>query len=160
MKIFRKKIVCFHSLDEMPIYNWFKIQELHDLSYILIARRTLLEYEEAIVKEVLSKLTNEFMDTYGLSDEYRKIMRLMMDIRALELDLFISQDRSLLTFIEVKKKELQITQQKKNSIDHSEVIVHVKKYMGGNLDLKKTSVKEFYSILNVMKKESKEKRRL
>lgn len=155
-----RRLEYYKSIDDMPIYNWFKIQETNDVSWMLLKKRSINGYESIELREALQIVTDQYMDTFGISDEYRKIMRLTLDIRSLEIDFFTTQDRSHLTFIELKKTELKNIAKKSKTADSISVQVHIEKYMGRKINLRETTVKEFYNYLQEMKKEFKAKSKI
>lgn len=151
------KFEYYKSIDEMPVYNWFKIQETNDITWGLINKRDCTTKQLLTLEFVLHRITNEYLDSFGISDRYRAILRLKGDISCLEADLLLTADRSNLTFIELKQKELGILLKSSNDSDMMSVQIHVRKYMGQKINVKETSVREFYSILREMKKEIENK---
>lgn len=156
MKISRlfQKLEYFDSIDTMPIYNWFKLQESNDLGFLLKKKISTTKRDIEILKEVLKKITNEYIDAFGVSDQYKNILQLQSEIRQKEIDFVLTKHRINKTFINVLKGKLKAALESNQRSDTSTVAwVHAKKYMGGSLDMKTTSVREFYSILNEFKKE-------
>ncbi len=148
------KLNYYKSIDEMPIFNWFKIQETNDLSYLLYKKRGCTPKQAAILKEALQLMTNEYIDTFGISDQYKNILELKRDIRVKEILFATTGEKINKTFISVLQSKLKVALESTQKSDTGSVIVHVNKYMGYRADLKKISVKEFYSILNEIKKEA------
>lgn len=148
-----QKLYYYKSIDEMPIYNWFKIQETNDLTHVLKVKRKCSKREALILQNALQTMTNEYIDTFGINDQYKKILGLKRDIRIREIQLMTTGERINNTFIKVLKLELTMLLKKNQKVDTSSAWIHAKKYMNGNLDTKTTTVKEFYSILNELKKE-------
>lgn len=143
----------FKSIDEMPIYNWFKLQESNDLTYLLKVQRKCSRRDIFTLQTALQDMTNEYIDTFGINEDYKKILELKRDIFIKEAQLAITGERINNTFINVLKGELKIALSKSQKSDTVDVSVHVSKYMGYRIDMKNTSVKEFYSILFHIKKE-------
>lgn len=155
--IFKNKLEYYKSLDEMPIANWFKIQETNDLKYMLVKTRKVSTKEIEELEKGLKKLSSEYIDTFGISDEYRQILELSRDIEVLKIDFILTQDRSLLTMIEIKKDQLKAISKSNNKSDLNKLKMHVNKFMGYSVDMNKTSVKEFYTYLEGLKEESKQR---
>lgn len=147
------KFEYYKSIDECPIYVWFKVQESNDLTYLLINKRKCSIKDMAVLKEALYTMTNEYIDTFGISDQYKTILELQRDIRVKEIDLLLTGEKINKTFISILKSKLKAKLEGSQRSDTSSVWIHAKKYMGGNLDMRTTTVKEFYSILNELKKE-------
>src|ERR1017187_629033 len=131
-----RKLEYYKELDALPAWNWFKVQESGDVSYILLKKRKINGKETIELREAFTKLTNEYIDTFGISFEYKNVLMLQRDLRCLEIDYFITQNKIHLTFIEVKKRELKKLMGATQKADSMSVQVHVKKYMGGNIDFK------------------------
>lgn len=153
MKIpFFSKLDYFDSLDSLPIFNWLKIQETNDLGYLLKIKKECSRKEINKLEQHLSKLTDSYIDTFGVSDEYRKVLDLQREIRVKEIEFFITEKKINKTFINVLKLKLQAAMKSTNKTDIYVVSTHVSKWMGYRVDLQKTSVNEFYGILKSIKK--------
>lgn len=152
------KLEYYKSLDEMPVFNWFKIQQTNDLKYMLVKIRKVSVKEVKELESALHKLSNEYINTFGISDEYRRILELSRDIKVLEIDFILIKERSKLTMIELKKSELKAISTSSSKTDLFKIKMHVNKYMGYDVDTKKTSVKEFYTIVESLKEEAQEQR--
>lgn len=153
-----KKFEFYQSIDDMPIYNWLKIQDTNDLLFILKNKYQKCNDKQLKVLELsLQAMTDQFIDRFGVSDSYRQVLRLKGELRCKEIDYLTTGSRTHLTFIEIKKKELQALMDQSNKKDSVNVSVHVRKYNGGVLDMKKMNVVEFYEILEEIKREQKRK---
>lgn len=151
------KLEYYKSLDEMPVYNWFKIQQTNDLKYMLVKTRKVSTKEIEELEKGLKKLSSEYIDTFGISDEYKRILELSRDIEVLKIDFILTKDRSLLTMIELKKIELKVITENKTKSDIHKIKMHADKYMGFSINTKETSVKEFYTIIESLKEEVQQK---
>ena len=154
------KFEYYKTLDELPIHNWFKIQETNDLKYLLKHDLKIGKKREAELKGVIEKLKEEYLKIFGLSDDYRSILLLQGQIRAMQIELLLTKNNTLKTFIEIKRHELKRVLSKSSTADIKSVVVQVRKYNCGVLDLKKMSVVEFYAIIQEMKKEIEAKNKL
>ncbi len=151
-----RKLEFYSDIDFLPIANWFKIQETNDVTWLMLKRRSCTKSELAILQKVMSNLTDQYIDSFGLSPNYKRILELKRDIRVKEIKYYLTKDKSILTFIEVDKHSLRALLGTDKKSDYGSVRVHVAKYMGG-ADFKTMSVKFFYEILKEMKKEFKAK---
>jgi hypothetical protein len=152
-----KKLECFNSLEDMPVWHWFQIQKTNDLKYMLVKTRKVSEREVKPLELALKKLSNEYIDTFGISDEYRQILELNRDIKVLEIDFILTKDRSKLTMIELKKAELKAVVNGGSKMSVEKIKMQVDKYMHYDVDLKKVSVKQFYTYLEGIKEEYQQK---
>lgn len=149
------KFEYYKSIDTMPIFNWFKVQETNDLTYFLHEKRDCTKKELSILEKALTITTNEYIDTFGVSDKYKKILQLKIDIHRKEIALCIHpEERTELTFLNVLKAQLKEALMVSEKSDTKSVVVHASKYVGGGMiDTKKMTVQAFYSILDELKKE-------
>ena len=145
----------YEGIEDLPIWNWFQIQETNDLGYLLKRRRKVTKGEEDYLNAIIDKISDQYIDTYGISDEYRIQMQLRTEIMRMKLEFLIDGDTTLFTFIQVKEAELKALANKNNTAAGNSLTVYVRKYYGGNVDFKTMSVKEFYDTLLQIQKESK-----
>lgn len=153
-----KKFEYYKSIEELPIFNWFKIQETNDLKWLMKDPGDCTKGQVSTLETYMQKMTDEYVDTFGISDEHRRILMLKTDIACLEIDFLLNGDRKINTFLKIKRKELEKLITKSQSRETTNIQVHVSKYMGGSLiNMRTTTVKEFYGILQEMKKEATKK---
>lgn len=157
--LFKSKIKYYTDIDEIPVFNWFKIQETNDLSWLLIKRAKVGAKLHKVLAEQIMHMHDQYIDAFGLSDKYRRMLELKRDIRVMEIDFFKTKNRALLTFIEVKKHELKALVGNGKKEDMGSVRVHVAKYLG-TCDFKAMSVKFFYETLEEIRKEFNAKRQV
>ena len=70
------KDVYFNSIDELPVWNWWKIQETGDLIYLRKDGR--LEAKRGTVK-MWTEIHDEYLEEYGMTDEFKRNLRLKRD---------------------------------------------------------------------------------
>lgn len=153
-----QKFDHYNTIDDMPIFNWLKIQDTNDITWILKEKRSAEKCSEKEIdklQECLQVMTNEYIDAYGITDEYRRILRLKGEIFTLRAEFAMTQDRTKLTFLAIKQDELMAILLKSKNAEKTDVRVFAMKYLGQSVDMKKTSVREFYNILAEAKKEIK-----
>lgn len=148
-----KPLKYYKSIDEMPVYNWFKIQETNDITFALIKKKSITKREFRVLEQALQTITNQYIDTFGISEHYKHILRLQGELKCLEIDLICTNERKYNTFINIKKAELKKALETANKGETTSVKVHAEKYMGRKIDMRTTSVREFYEILKEMQKE-------
>lgn len=98
---------------------------------------------------------DEYIDTFGISDDFREYLDTKRKIAIHQADLIITGDRSLETFIEIEQVKLESLFNRKTKQNINEVKVYVEKYMGFRLDEKTVSVKEYYTYLYALQKQNK-----
>lgn len=140
----------YDSIDEMPIYNWFKCVELKDYSYCA-KDRLKADLEACQIK--FSELYAEYIDTFGISQQLSDIISLQNEILVLKIDMVLSDDKAIKTFIELKELELadklNVKQSKTNTAK-----VAIEKYLGFRINEKEVTVKEYYDYLQAIKEDN------
>lgn len=152
-----KALNYYSSLDEMPIYNWRMINETNNLEFLLKKKKKLSEREILILEDVFATLYDSFLDTFGISDTYRRMLELKRDIAVLQARMVIENDRSLRTDIRIADYELKELNKKGSESKQTfiEVKAYIEKFMGFRINQYETSVTEYYSYLDIMKKNNK-----
>jgi hypothetical protein len=141
------------SLDELPMYNWEKATQNKELKYLC---KGFYTFSEPILTYHLDKLNAEFIDTFGISDNYRRYLLLLIELETLKIDHFVSQNRSILTFIKLKEieiEQLQTEMEVQGKAKTIDVNVYVSKFMQTYINKRKVSVVEYYNMIKAMEKE-------
>ncbi len=142
----------YESIEDMPIYNWFKVNN-GDMRFMLIKQTA--KYDGKKAREYFDKIYSEYIDVFGISESYLKVIELKKQISVLNIEMAITGDRILKNFIKMAQIELDQINSKTNKTNTNEVKVHLEKYLGFRLNEKETSVKEYYTYLNVMASDSR-----
>ncbi len=133
------------SIEEMPIYNWVKILETGDLQWLFIDKGRVSEQSE----DHWLILQQQYIDEFGLDENYKQQLRLMDKLKNLNLDFVLTRDRSLLNSIKITEIDLEMDSTKE-AISFYQILDHVEKYKGFSIDPKETSVmKWYYSLKNM-----------
>jgi hypothetical protein len=156
------KFEYYSSIDDMPIFNWFKVQETNDLTWCMKNRSVCISSQIEILESAINRMTDEYIDAYGLSESYQKILRLNKEIRILELQRLVElnlqkQYCASDTLIALKKEELSQIMENAQNKETINVRVHAERFMGRSINVRETSVKEFYDIIEEMQKDNRRK---
>lgn len=158
MKKTKRKISVKHykTLEEIPVYNWFKIHETNDISYMLTNGPKKVNKQFRIVLLLaFQKMRDEFIDVFGLSDRTKELMKLKAQLQVRKIDLALTQDRIHKTFINVLEKQIkEIEGDVNKTVDFWADKVHVDKFMHQRINLKDISAREYFSILKEMVKQA------
>jgi hypothetical protein len=139
----------YESIEDFPVYNWFKCIETKDYSCCLM---NVKQYKPTLLvkcEEQFNKLYLEFIDTFGISKDLREIIELQKQILALKIELKLGK-RTAQTFLTIKELELdeKMETEKPKTNLHK---VAIEKYLGFRLNLKEVTVKEYYNYLEAIK---------
>jgi hypothetical protein len=153
-QLFKKKLDLYNSINELPIGSWFEIHRTNDLSYLMKERHSINKKQQDQLESTWNNIFFEFLDAFGIPDNMREILELRRDISVLKLEMFIENDPSIQTFIEVKEIQLNNLLNDTKKEDSAIVSAYVEKFMGFKLP-KETTVKEFYSYIKIIDEEIK-----
>lgn len=149
-----KKISVFESIEDMPVWNWFKIYETNELSYILLTPPKNTEKLSSELKKAWENIYNQFIDFFGVSDNYRKILELKREICIRETERIIYEDESQQTFKEVAQYELDVLLKRQTNQTMEDMTLAIEERYRFPIDEKKVSVKKYYSYLKSLNKKS------
>lgn len=141
-------MILYDSIDDMPIFNWFKCVEKSEYKYCLKSG----EYDEVICKEQFGLLYGQFIDKYGINENLAEIIRLQNKILVHKINLVVNEDRSELTFIEIAQIELDNLLNIKESKSNTAKVA-IEKYLGCQINTKQTSVVEYYDYIEAIKQD-------
>lgn len=150
-----KNKTLYRSIEELPIYNWFKIQNTNNLGWL---NKGIDSPEKEISEELIKVwdgIFSEFIDTFGIPEKLKEILELKRDIQCLQWEMLITDDGSLETFIDIKQYELeQKTKVEGKSSKINEAKVYLEKFMGFRINEREITVKEYYEYMQVLNKEA------
>lgn len=143
----------YKSIEDMPIYNWFKVNSTGDLRFCLVKHKS--KYDKNLAQKSFDTLYSEYIDFFGLGETYTKVLELKARIMDLKLEMKINNDTFIENFINMAEIDLKELQLQTNKTNTNEVKVYLEKYLGFRLNEKEVSVKEYYTYLNVMANDRK-----
>lgn len=157
----KKKVnsLMWRSIDEMPIFNWFRLHKTNDLRFMFKKERK--GYDKKMKLELVigfMVIRDEYIDRFGLSKELKQILMLEADIQALKIKLFLTKDRIHNTFI--RAKQFQLESLKKDIAKGEDPMLtksRVEKFMGFRLNEKEVTVSEYYTYIELIKQQPKPK---
>ena len=143
-----KSGVCYNSIEELPIWNWFKVFETSELKHIIKKG----EVDESILKEKWQELFSEYVDIFGLDDNLVSHIKHEKKVVLLQLEYAIKKKASDLFKIELEMLKAKEKQSDKVQSDFMQVIAQVENALTRNIDEKKISVRKFYTYLKQLEK--------
>ena len=153
-KIFRTDIIHYKDIDDLPVWNWFKINETDDITYLLHEKRKVNSKEQDYLQRIFQKIYAKFIDTFGMNDMLRRVLELRRDIAVLQLEKSINNDSSRQTFIDIKEAELKGIILEAEKETNTNIKAYLDKFMGFHIDERKISVKDYYSYISLLKREA------
>ncbi len=136
----------YTSIEDLPIWNWNKIIEKQDLTFLY---RIEGDYTDRLIP-IWENIQQQHLDEFGYSDEMKSRERLMLKIIRLNCKFIETRNRVILNFIKVAQKKLELKDLAGN-IKFGKLLMVVTKHMGFRIDPKKFTVYEWYHTLNSLK---------
>jgi hypothetical protein len=126
------------------------------LKWIYVDPEKFQENEKSILRtgEKWVELYDEYLEHFGISKHYQKIINIEDKISKLIVSRWLKEDKSLENIIKIETMKLQeLNGKKKNTSTFEEDVAILEKYRGIGMDIKKTSVKMFYTYVKLMEKD-------
>lgn len=137
------------SIEELPVYNWWKLHEKNDFKQVL---RNEKDNIDGRVVEVVKELQNEFIAIFGIDENYAAFLRKQIQIELLKIRVVKTGDRSLENQIDILEIELEELTNREEDKGLNTATIAVEKWMGFKLDTKKISTFEYYSYIKAIEK--------
>lgn len=144
----------YKSIKEVPMLNWIELYENNDISQISKTGKTC-----AFAGKAYERLQDEIIDTFGVNEDFLKILKNKIKIELLYASQIETGDKSngwKIQMLELDNAELS---NKKTKMDLFECIIAIEKQMGFTINPKELTVFMFYkyskTIANKLKNEVK-----
>lgn len=146
----------YNSIENLPIWNFYKVKETGDLSYLFVDEKQHGEAMlKAIAKEVFEAwraIDDRFLFEFGLSEQYVNRLILEKKINELELDVLIYNNSISRARLKAEKAKVEGIKEGEGKADLTEVLVNIEKFMSFSIDDKKVSVNKFFGYINLMRR--------
>jgi len=144
---------CYEGIYDLPILNWQMINDKKDLKYFIKEGEKLkgifLDY---FLRDLWEKTLDEFILKFGFSEHFLQIIRKKKEIANLKAEQIITGKKGLTAFIKIAEAELQELIGDENGGGNFYSIKGALDIAGFNIDVKKTTVAEFYTHIETLKK--------
>ena len=141
----------FLSIDDLPIYNWNKIHETGDLSFLLLLRKPINRFQKIVLMKVWTSLKDQYLEYFGLGETMDRIVMKKESLVERYQDLNVNDNKDQLTFIDIEERELKEMEQKmaNHKADFYTGKAMVEKQIGFAIDVHRESVREYFSRFKV-----------
>lgn len=139
----------YTSIDDLPQYNWRMISEKNDLSFLLINKHQ--KFDKVKIGKVFEQIKDEYIDTFGINENYKKILELRKDIACLGLEMASTGNRVIKNWIRISQLELDNLLSTSNKSKPYETTVRLSKHMGFAINERTISVREYAEMVEVMR---------
>jgi hypothetical protein len=139
----------YEDINDMPLYNWIKLEEEKELKYVCINRKYYVFCKK--VAKAYMKMQSQFFERYLVKTKYIEYLRDLQRLNNSKCDAYMDEDRSKITIFESKERNFN-EKWKKNETktDMYELISMVEVELGFQVDIKKMTVGSFYNHLNII----------
>ena len=132
----------WESIDDMILYDWMKCLN-GELKYVSKKRK-----EHATNQDAWEKLYDQYLATYGLGEKFEKYLKLLQKKAMLQCDYVITRDRFKLNEIEVQQAKIDSMQMHfGDGQTIQETLIYLSKWLGYKVDIKSTTVREYYDLI-------------
>lgn len=120
-----------------------------DGSFLKIPKNVNLE-------RMWSKIYDEFLDTFGLSQKYEEWQRMLSESVRLYTQVYLDGKRHLKPMAEIAERQADELMKELGGKDSGEEIASLSKYMGYRINPMKVTVKEIYGYIKLMNDENEQ----
>ena len=140
----------YSSIDDLPMYNWKKIHDTNELKWLFVTKQEVENNE--LLERRWALIYDEYLNEFGLSDEYKEILKVKRKIANLQADYIIKGDRVILNFINIEKNALEsLYDTSKKGSSFRDSLVHLEKMQGIKINTKQITVADYYNYLRSIK---------
>jgi predicted Mrr-cat superfamily restriction endonuclease len=115
---------------------------------IYLHKKDFYEGEDYDSIELWNKLQNEYLDEFGITEEFRRILSLKKKWISKKVDYLTTGERFKLTEIDIIEADMQNIMEDKVTVDKDDTIITLERKLGRELNPKKISVKKYYKYIN------------
>ncbi len=136
----------YSSITDLPIYNFDVMCKTGDVSYLL--KTGTDEFPDTVDEIALwSDIYNEFIDCFGLSDSFKKYMKLRQKATKLYKEALVDGKRHKITFAKLADLQAIDAIKESDTGDLSRTSATLSKYYGFRINPMEITVKEYYSYI-------------
>jgi len=143
------------SIETLPIWNYNQVKETESFKYLYAADP--LDYydikEEPDFGAVWEKLNREFLDFFGFSPEFERMLRQERAILIMECRLLQTGDRTIKNLIRAKQNQMD-SEDPTEKMRYEKIVDLVERHRKVVVDQHRTSVKMFYTYVKGLSEQS------
>lgn len=132
------------------MYNWKQIHDTNELKWLFVKKSKCENTKELEI--IWSTIYDEYLKEFGLSEEYKEILKIKRRLAMYQADYIVKEDRILLNYINIEQNALESmydTTKKGSSFRDS--LVHLEKMQGIKINTKEITVADYYNYLRSIK---------
>jgi len=136
----------------LPIFNWWKLNK-GEIKFLFREPRDPSKKEEKHLIKLYKKIASNYIDRYGISKGFKHILNKQREIAMYKLKYIRTEDRSLLTHMEIAEAQLSDMTESGETTDFNETKAMISKQMGFSIDPKTTTVPEYQGYILLIQKQ-------
>lgn len=133
----------YTDLGYLPVYIWWEMLKKKDYSLLL-----KWGYYAPNGEKVWERLQNDFIDEFGIDDNFQKILKAQIEIEEYKNNMVLTGDTSDQIFVDILEIELNKLIGVKKTGTHRGVTIAMEKYLGFRLNPKTVSTRDYYHYVN------------
>lgn len=135
----------FNSIEDLPIWNWWKISETGNLVYL---RKDLNEKKIDIsLIDLWTKIHNEYLETFGMSSNQRDVLKLKKKWIEKQAAYILTGERFKLTEVDIIDAELKEIITTDSTMTNEDSLIFLEEKLGRELNPKELSVKKYNNYI-------------
>jgi hypothetical protein len=140
----------YNSIENLPVWNWWKISETGNLVYL--RKDENYELEEFSLSELWEKIHNEDLSLFPISNESKRVMRMKKKWIEKQAKYLVDGDRFALTEAEIIDINIKDSIDTSGSMSNDEIIIFLEEKLGRELNPKELSVKKYKNYIRYYNK--------
>ncbi len=145
------RLHCYTDIEEMPVFNWFKVHASQDYSWLMIKPKSVSPKNVHALQAKWKSLYDQYLKAFGFNESFLAIIEKEREIALMQVELAETGNRTINTFIGLEKQKLNLLRSKTEAgANFYEIKTYVEKQMGFQIDIRKMSVMEFYTTLKTI----------
>lgn len=143
----------YHTLDELPIHNWWMLHSSGDLKYLLRTDITIPIHNDPELINTWENLNDDYIEMFGFNEDYLRLIEMKEQYIRDRIDGWTNKDlnkemQADLLGLRIDREENPDEVQ----IENNELLNILEKHKGYRIDTKTVSVTEFHNSLNFILK--------
>ena len=141
----------FNSIEDLPIWNWWRIAETGNQIYL--HKEADYSKEDYTLVSLWNRLQDEYLNEFGITQEFQDVLKLKKKRINAKTNFLITEDRFILNEIEEIEIDIKETMSSKITVNKDETVIMLETKLNRELNPKKISVKKYYNYINYFSKQ-------
>lgn len=141
----------YHSIEELPIFYWWKISETGDLKYLFIDGKIDVSLAPEII-ETFDKMQDEYFSRYGIDEDFKKVLKLKKEWIKHRTNWILKKDRRSEMYSEMARIDINdLLNASVSKVKKEDTIIMLEEKLSRELDTRKLTTVKYYDYINYYK---------